>query len=166
MKKIAALYICTGKYARLWPGFLESAEKYLLKSCEVHYFVFTDAEHLEGETENPRIHRIEQEPMPWPYTTLLRFEIFLKIEEQLKAFDYIYFFNANCAFMQPITEEMLLPRPESTSIWCSFCTQRSIGAITMSTLTTVTLSARLISRWAWGGTMSAGVSTAANVKPI
>ena len=47
MKKIAALYICTGKYARLWPGFLESAEKYLLKSCEVHYFVFTDAEHLE-----------------------------------------------------------------------------------------------------------------------
>lgn len=40
MKKIAALYICTGKYARLWPGFLESAEKYLLKSCEVHYFVF------------------------------------------------------------------------------------------------------------------------------
>ena len=82
MKKIAALYICTGKYARLWPGFLESAEKYLLKSCEVHYFVFTDAEHLEGETENPRIHRIEQEPMPWPYTTLLRFEIFLKIEEK------------------------------------------------------------------------------------
>ena len=43
---------------------------------------------------------------------MLRFEIFLKAEEQLKAFDYIYFFNANCEFKQPITEEMLLPRPK------------------------------------------------------
>lgn len=30
MKKVAVLYIATGKYVRLWPGFLESAEKYLL----------------------------------------------------------------------------------------------------------------------------------------
>lgn len=112
MKKVAVLYIATGKYVRLWPGFLESAEKYLLKSCEVEYFVFTDVDHLAEEEDNPRIHRIFQEPMPWPYTTLLRFEIFLKAEEQLKAFDYIYFFNANCEFKQPITEEMLLPRPE------------------------------------------------------
>ena len=112
MKKVAVLYIATGKYVRLWPGFLESAEKYLLKSCEVEYFVFTDVDHLAEEENNPRIHRIFQEPMPWPYTTLLRFEIFLKAEEQLKAFDYIYFFNANCEFKQPITEEMLLPRPK------------------------------------------------------
>ena len=42
MKKVAVLYIATGKYVRLWPGFLESAEKYLLKSCEVEYFVFTE----------------------------------------------------------------------------------------------------------------------------
>ena len=98
MKKVAVLYIATGKYVRLWPGFLESAEKYLLKSCEVEYFVFTDVDHLAEEEDNPRIHRIFQEPMPWPYTTLLRFEIFLKAEEQLKEFDYIYFFNANCEF--------------------------------------------------------------------
>ena len=26
MKKVAVLYIATGKYVRLWPGFLESAE--------------------------------------------------------------------------------------------------------------------------------------------
>ena len=73
MKKVAVLYIATGKYVRLWPGFLESAEKYLLKSCEVEYFVFTDVDHLAEEEDNPRIHRIFQEPMPWPYTTLLRF---------------------------------------------------------------------------------------------
>ena len=53
MKKVAVLYIATGKYVRLWPGFLESAEKYLLKSCEVEYFVFTDVDHLaEGGEDN------------------------------------------------------------------------------------------------------------------
>ena len=50
MKKVAVLYIATGKYVRLWPGFLESAEKYLLKSCEVEYFVFTDVDHLAAAT--------------------------------------------------------------------------------------------------------------------
>ena len=112
MKKIAVLYICTGLYLRLWPEFIASAEKYLLKKCEVHYFVFTDADHLEGEEHNPRIHRIYQEAQPWPFTTLKRFDIFLRCEEELKTFDYIYFFNANCEFKQPITEEMVLPRRE------------------------------------------------------
>ena len=112
MKKVAALYMCTGQYLKLWPEFLASAEKYLLKQCEVHYFVFTDADHLEGEESNSRVHRIFQKPQPWPYTTLKRFEIFLQIEDALKKFDYIYFFNANCEFKAPITEEMFLPRPE------------------------------------------------------
>ena len=112
MKRVAALYICTGQYLRLWPEFLASAEKYLLKQCEIHYFVFTDADHLEGEEENPRVHRIYQEPQPWPYTTLKRFEIFLRCEQELQTFDYIYFFNANCEFTQPITEAMFLPRAE------------------------------------------------------
>lgn len=61
-EKVAVLYIATGKYVRLWPGFLESAEKYLLKSCEVEYFVFTDVDHLAEEEDNPRIHRIFRNP--------------------------------------------------------------------------------------------------------
>ena len=112
MKRVAALYICTGQYLRLWPEFLASAEKYLLKQCEIHYFVFTDADHLEGEEENPRVHRIYQEPQPWPYTTLKRFEIFLRCEQELQTFDYIYFFFFYCEFTQPITEAMFLPRAE------------------------------------------------------
>ena len=42
MTKVAALYIATGRYTVFWPEFYESAEKYLLKDCVVHYFVFTD----------------------------------------------------------------------------------------------------------------------------
>ena len=36
----------------------------------------------------------------------------MKQEQALKAFDYIFFFNANAEFMQPVTREMLLPRAE------------------------------------------------------
>ena len=51
MTKVAVLYIATGKYTVFWPEFYESAEKYLLKDCEVHYFVFTDADDLTGAQE-------------------------------------------------------------------------------------------------------------------
>ena len=111
MTKVAALYIATGRYTVFWPEFYESAEKYLLKDCEVHYFVFTDAATLPGD-DNPRVHICAQEAYSWPFATLRRFEIFLKQEQALKAFDYIFFFNANAEFMQPITREMLLPRAE------------------------------------------------------
>ena len=150
MKKVAVLYIATGKYVRLWPGFLESAEKYLLKSCEVEYFVFTDVDHLAEEEDNPRIHRIFQEPMPWPYTTLLRFEIFLKAEEQLKAFDYIYFFNAR----------------RSMNIWYLCCTRHFTGGITMSLPMTTIHAARRTFRWDWGVITSAAASTVVTGTPI
>ena len=111
MTKVAALYIATGKYTVFWPEFYESAEQYLLRDCEVHYFVFTDAAALPGE-ENPRVHICPQEAYSWPFATLRRFEIFLKQEQALRCFDYIFFFNANAQFMQPVTREMLLPRAE------------------------------------------------------
>jgi len=104
MTKVAALYIATGRYTVFWPEFYESAEKYLLKDCEVHYFVFTDAATLPGD-DNPRVHICAQEAYSWPFATLRRFEIFLKQEQALKAFDYIFFFNANAEFMQPAQEE-------------------------------------------------------------
>ena len=105
MTKVGMLYICTGKYTVFWPEFYESAEKYLLKDCEVHYFVFTDAATLPGD-DNPRVHICAQEAYSWPFATLRRFEIFLKQEQALKAFDYIFFFNANAEFMQPVTREI------------------------------------------------------------
>ena len=111
MTKVAALYIATGRYTVFWPEFYESAEKYLLKDSEVHYFVFTDAATLPGG-DNPRVHICAQDAYSWPFATLRRFEIFLKQEQALKAFDYIFFFNANAEFMLPGTREMLLPRAE------------------------------------------------------
>jgi len=107
-KSIAILYIATGKYTIFWKEFYESSEKYFLNNnqYEKNYFVFTDADSIEYEN-NPRIHKIYQESIAWPYITLDRFSIFQKVRHELENMDYIYFFNANMLFVQPITDEIL-----------------------------------------------------------
>jgi hypothetical protein len=110
MKKptIAILYICTGKYILFWKNFYESAEKHLLHNYEKHYFVFTDnSEIFMGHL--PNIHIQYQQALPWPYPTLYRFKFFKSIQEQLKQFDFTYFFNANCRIFQDIDAVNFLP---------------------------------------------------------
>lgn len=46
MRKIAILYICTGKYEELFDDFYESSEKYFFQNDYRHYFVFTDSERI------------------------------------------------------------------------------------------------------------------------
>lgn len=104
--KIGILYICTGKYDVFWNGFYESAEQYLLPNIEKHYFVFTESKSIEKSTF---VHTIYQERLGWPNDTLMRFHLFLKVETALKEMDYLFFFNANYTFVQPIYAIDLLP---------------------------------------------------------
>ena len=105
MKKVGIFYICTGKYTVFWDGFYQSAEKFLLPEFEKHYFVFTDGEI--NSYENPFVKIIEQERLGWPFDTLYRFKMFLKIEDQLQDMDYLYFFNSNLVILQTIGTEIL-----------------------------------------------------------
>ena len=102
--KIAILYICTGKYDFFWDSFYQNSEQFFLTDHEKHYFVFTDSTTI--QKVNDRIHLIYQETLGWPYNTLLRFKFFLKAENELKEFDYIYFLNANMQFVKPVGEEV------------------------------------------------------------
>ncbi|NDJ26967.1 hypothetical protein GW575_03205 [Campylobacter sp. MIT 19-121] len=110
--KIAMLYICTGKYDIFWKDFFISCEKYFHPECQKEYFVFTDSNELYQEHENERIHKIFQENLGWPYNTLMRFHMFLKIEKELQEFDYIFFMNANVEFLKEVsflpTKEQLI----------------------------------------------------------
>lgn len=113
MNKVAIFYICTGKYSVLWKEFYESSEELFLKDCHKEYFVFTDAESLEYEGQNPSIHRIHQEILPWPYPTLYRFKMFNTQYDSVKDFDYVFFFNANAKFVEEITADLVLPGKEN-----------------------------------------------------
>jgi Glycosyltransferase family 6 len=108
--KIGILYICTGNYSIFWKDFFESAEALLLPGYTKEYFVFTDASEIAYE-EKETVHKIFQEKTNWPYSTLLRFHIFLKAESQLLTMDYIFFFNANMKMVSAIMPGELLPDP-------------------------------------------------------
>ncbi|WP_052466674.1 glycosyltransferase family protein [Beduini massiliensis] len=117
MTKIAILYIGIGKYSVMWDDFFESAEKYFLSDnkYEKNYFVFTDDPILLNSNLS-RVKFIEVNNFGWPGNTLYRFHMFDLINEDLKYYDFCYFFNANALFIKPLSEE-LIPREGSDMIF-------------------------------------------------
>lgn len=102
--KIAILYIATGRYTVFWKDFYKNCEKYFLPNHEKTYFIFTDSEEIKLEKN---VVKINQPYLGWPYDTLMRFDMFMKVEEQLKEFDYIYFMNATMFPVATVGEEVL-----------------------------------------------------------
>lgn len=109
--KVAILYICTGKYSKFFEGFYSSAEQYLLRDAEKTYFVWTDDDSLGTGKDNVRLYH--KECAGFPKDSLFRFEMFLQAEQELKQYDYIYFFNSNALIMQPVGDELL---PDETGL--------------------------------------------------
>ena len=105
--KVAILYICTGRYAQFFDGFYESAEQYLLQGVEKRYFVFTDQAQL---TKAENVELLITPCRGFPEDSLFRFDRFLEIREQLKDYDYTFFFNANMRFVAPVGDELLEER--------------------------------------------------------
>ncbi len=108
MNNIAILYICTGAYKIFWKLFYYSFHKRFMRNSNVQYYVFTDATDLEYN-DNEDVHLIEIEAEKWPYGTLKRFHYFLMIEDEIRKYDYCFFFNANMLCTENIDETELLP---------------------------------------------------------
>ena len=109
--KIGILYIRIGKYNIFWEDFYDSCERFFLCTENKEYFVFTDAEKLKNE-ENDNVHKIYQVNLGWPGNTLMRFQMFDSIAEELKKMQYLFFFNANLLFVKEINQE-ILPEKEN-----------------------------------------------------
>ena len=103
---IGILYICTGKYDIFWKDFYLSAERFFLPGQEKRYFVFTDAAEIYAESDI-KVKKLYQAQQKWPYSTLLRYEMFAAIKSDLKKFDYIFFLNANILFLEKVFEQIL-----------------------------------------------------------
>ncbi|HNW26625.1 MAG TPA: hypothetical protein PKI94_07550 [Candidatus Gastranaerophilaceae bacterium] len=104
--KIAILYIGTGHYTIFWDEFFKSCEKYFIKDAQKHYFFFTDSKNFKSDE---KITIVPQENLGWPLITCLRYKILNKIKEDLKDYDYAFFFNGNMEFIRKITKEEFLP---------------------------------------------------------
>ena len=90
MKTLAVLYICTGAYVAFWRDFYPNFKANFLPDCDRTFFVFTDADHIAYE-DAPDVRRIPQQALPWPYSTMQRFDAFLGQEAALAKFDYLFF---------------------------------------------------------------------------
>ena len=107
--KIAILYIGTGRYTIFWEEFYKSCEKFFIKDANKHYFFFTDSKEFE---DSDNITMVQQDNLGWPLITCLRYKFFNKISEQLKNYDYIFFFNGNMEFVKPVSVQEFLPTKE------------------------------------------------------
>lgn len=112
MKKIGILYICTGPYIVFWDEFFKTFEEKFLLNTEKHYFIFTD--NPDGIiVKNDRVHVNYLQNQPWPLITLLRFQTFLSIRDELEDMDYLMFMNSNASCDEIIDESEVLPREEA-----------------------------------------------------
>ena len=84
MKTLAILYICTGPYAVFWHDFYPNFKANFLPDCDRTFYVFTDAAHIDYE-DAPDVRRIYQKALPWPQSTMLRFDAFLGQADALQA---------------------------------------------------------------------------------
>lgn len=118
---VAILYIATGRYTVFWEYFYKSAEQYLLPDCDKHYILFTDDEALieRSKEQNHNVTPIMQEPLEWPFSTLMRFKFFLDAEDLIKQHDFVFFFNANTEIIKVISQQDLLPlKPNENLTLC------------------------------------------------
>lgn len=102
--KIAIVAICLN--APYWPfinNMIASARKFLLKGHDVDYILWTD---MPTDTKiDAKI--IPTEPFIWPLPTLYRYHLFLREEELLKSYDFIYYCDADMLFVSRVGDEIL-----------------------------------------------------------
>ena len=120
MKTLAILYICTGPYAVFWHDFYPNFKANFLPDCDRTFYVFTDAAHIDYE-DAPDVRRVYQKALPWPQSTMLRFDAFLGQADALQGYDYLFFANANLHCTRVIRADELLPDPAAGQSLTAVC---------------------------------------------
>ena len=102
--KIGLMCICLNEqYWEYAKNMIETANKFFLKNHDVEYMLWSDMpdSYSYGATVFPT------EPTTWPMPTLLRYHLFLREEEYLKKFDYIFYCDIDMLFVDHVGDEVL-----------------------------------------------------------
>ncbi len=102
--KVAIVCICLNE--SYWPflsDMIASARKFLLKGHDLDFICWTDMS--KNTVLDAKI--IPTEPCAWPTPTLMRYHLFLRQEELLKEYDYIYYVDADMKFVSRVGDEIL-----------------------------------------------------------
>lgn len=82
---------------------IESAKKFLLNGSEIDFLVWSDM----PKEALPQATIFPTEPMGWPAPTLCRYNLFLEQEAKLLEYDYVFYCDADMAFVSRVGEEIL-----------------------------------------------------------
>lgn len=104
--KVGLCVVATGQYIQFVKPLLDSADKYFCTNHEVTYFIFTDGQ----PPESPKIVRVEQQRLGWPYDTMMRCAMYEEHKELLQEMDYIFAIDADMLFVNTMGDEILSDR--------------------------------------------------------
>lgn len=102
--KIAVVMICLNEpYWQYVTPCIESLRKFFLKGHDLDFILWTD---MPKETKiDAKI--IPTQPFQWPLPTLHRYHLFLREEELLSEYDYIFYCDADMLAVSRIGDEIL-----------------------------------------------------------
>lgn len=102
--RIAIVCICLNEpYWIFLSDMIASARKFLLKGHDVDFIAWTDM----PTTTKIDAKIISTEKAEWPTPTLMRYHLFLRQEELLKEYDFIYYVDADMKFVSRVGDEIL-----------------------------------------------------------
>ena len=102
--KIALISICLNQpYWIYQKAMIDSAKKFLLQGHEVEFLTWTDM----PPEQNLGHFIYPTQSFEWPLPTLFRYHLFLKEEEKLKEYDYIFYCDTDMLFVAPVGNEIL-----------------------------------------------------------
>lgn len=116
---IAVITIALGRYDRFFGGWYEAIQEKFLETCTRHYYVFTDAD----PDSLPYVDCdyctvIPQKNLGWPGNTRDRFELFLKLKDEIeKNFDYVYFLQVTARLTTKLSESEAIPDSSEGYMW-------------------------------------------------
>ena len=104
--KIAVVMICLNEpYWQYLKPCIDSLKKFMLKRHELDFLVWTDMPKEREKDLGATI--IPTEPFQWPLPTLHRYHLFLREEEKLREYDYVFYCDADMLAVSRIGDEIL-----------------------------------------------------------
>lgn len=102
--KVALLFICLNEpYWEYIDGVIKGAKQFFLPGHDVDYLLWSDM----PKDRHPEATIFETEGADWPLPTLMRYHLFLRQEEKLKEYDYIFYCDADMLFVNYVGDEIL-----------------------------------------------------------
>jgi len=102
--KIGLLIVATNLYMNFLPQLLGSVRSCFLRNTrhDINAYVWTNR-----QLSANGITRFQQDHLPWPHTTLRRYQFFWSQQAVLRECDYLFYCDVDMTFVGPVGEEVL-----------------------------------------------------------